>query len=86
MKPRYSAQTIARFAAGHSVGTIAQALYDPRSERVVLDAQTDGYNVASARTAELLRSKCLSLKRFSPQVARWPLRTLCNRMATRRGK
>ena len=57
MKPRYSAQTIARFAAGHSVGTIAQALYDPRSERVVLDAQTDGYNVASARTAELLRGK-----------------------------
>lgn len=57
MKPEYSAQSIAGFATGHSVGAVAQALYDPRPERVVLDAQTDGYNVAAARTAELLRGK-----------------------------
>lgn len=57
VKPDYSAQTEASFAAGHSVGAVAQALYDPRAERVVLDAQTNGYAVASARTAELLRGK-----------------------------
>ncbi len=55
--PDYSAQTIASFATGHSVGAVAQALYDPRSERIVLDAQTDGYGAVSARTAELLRGK-----------------------------
>ena len=57
LKPDYSAQTVASFATGHSVGAAAQALYDPRPERVVLDAQTDGYSVASARTVELLRGK-----------------------------
>ena len=57
MKPDYSAQTEASFATGHSVGAVAQALYDPRPERVVLDAQTDGYQVVSERTAELLRGK-----------------------------
>lgn len=56
-KPVYSAQTEASFATGHSVGAVAQALYDPRPERVVLDAHADGYAVASARTAELLRGK-----------------------------
>jgi hypothetical protein len=56
-KPTYSAQTIASFAAGHSVGAVAQALYDPRPERVVLDAQADGYDVAAARTAELLSGR-----------------------------
>ena len=57
MKPEYSAQTEASFATGHRVGAVAQALYDPRPERVVLNAQTDGYPVVSERTAELLRGK-----------------------------
>lgn len=57
MKPDYSAQTVASFASGLSVGAVAQALYDPRPERVVLNAQTEGYPVVSARTAELLRGK-----------------------------
>ena len=56
-KPEYSAQTKASFATGHSVGAVAQALYDPRPERVVLDAQTDGYPVVADRTAELLSGK-----------------------------
>jgi len=56
-EPEYSAQTKASFATGHSVGAVAQALYDPRPQRVVLDAQTDGYPVVTDRTAELLSGK-----------------------------
>ena len=56
-KPAYSAQTLASFATGHSVGAVAHALYDPRPERVVLDAQTEGYPAVAERTAELLNGK-----------------------------
>ena len=41
MKPDYSAQTEASFVTGHSVGAVAQALYDPHPERVVL--RTNGW-------------------------------------------
>ena len=52
-----SAQTIASFASGHAVGAVAQVIYDPRAERVVLNAQANGYDVTFARTGELLRGK-----------------------------
>ena len=56
-KPKDDEKTAARFSAGHTVGAAAQAIYDPRPERVVLDAQTNGYDATFARTAELLRGK-----------------------------
>lgn len=52
-----SAQTIASFASGHAVGAVAQVIYDPHAERVVLNAQANGYDVTFARTGELLRGK-----------------------------
>ncbi len=49
-----SAQSVANYATGHSVGAIAQALYDPRPERIVIDPFTDGFDAAFARTEALL--------------------------------
>lgn len=48
------AQSVANYATGHSVGAIAQALYDPRPERIVIDPYADGFEAAFARTEALL--------------------------------
>ena len=49
-----SAQTQARFKAGHQVGDIARQQYDPRGRGVLLDPQTDGWGAVFTRTQELL--------------------------------
>ena len=48
------AQSVANYATGHSVGAIAQALCDPRPERIVIDPYADGFEAAFARTEALL--------------------------------
>jgi hypothetical protein len=50
-----SSATQARFKAGHQVGEIAQTLYDPSGSGDVIDAQTEGYEAAFVRSAELLQ-------------------------------
>lgn len=52
-----SAQSSATFSTGHSVGVIAQALYDPRPERVIINSQGHDFNAAFDHTTELLRGK-----------------------------
>lgn len=49
-----SAETQARFQAGYQVGGIAQRLYDPEETGAVIDVNTEGFDAAFARTAELL--------------------------------
>lgn len=49
-----SAQTQARFKAGHQVGDIARQQYDPRGKGVLLDPQADGLQAVFTRTQELL--------------------------------
>jgi hypothetical protein len=52
-----SMQAQVGFSAGRDVGVIAQSLYDPHPERIVIDSQVDGFDQAFARTANLLRGK-----------------------------
>ncbi len=49
-----SAGTQARFQTGYQVGDIAKRLYDPEGKGAVIDVNTDGFDAAFARTAELL--------------------------------
>ncbi len=49
-----SADTEARFAAGHRVGEIARQLYDPEGKGQLIDAQHEGFDAALARSAALL--------------------------------
>lgn len=49
-----SAATQAIFSVGHSVGEIAQRLYDPLGTGVLLDPQREGFNSAFRRSLELL--------------------------------
>ena len=51
-----SAQTQARFRAGHQVGDIARQQYDPKRKGVLLDDQVDGFDQVFARTQDLLDS------------------------------
>lgn len=51
-----SAHAQARFDSGHLVGDIAQRLYDPKGKGILLDPQREGFDVAFARTLELLGS------------------------------
>ncbi len=51
------AASISGFVAGQAVGAIAQRLYDPRPERIVINAQRDGFDAAFSLTAELLTGK-----------------------------
>lgn len=51
-----SAATQASFAMGHQVGDIAQQLYDPNGEGVLIDPQAEGFDAAFARTQLLLQS------------------------------
>lgn len=51
-----SAATQASFNVGHQVGDIAQRLYDPRGKGVVIDPKIEGFDVAFARSQDLLQS------------------------------
>lgn len=51
-----SADAQARFAIGHQVGDIARKLYDPKGTGHLIDAQSEGFDAAFARTRELLKS------------------------------
>jgi hypothetical protein len=46
--------SVAAFAVGHQVGDLARSLYDPDRTGVLLDPQTEGFDVALARTRTLL--------------------------------
>lgn len=46
----------ARFQVGHEVGAIARQLYDPNQSGALIDAQTEGFDLALARSATLLCS------------------------------
>ena len=46
-----------RFRVGFEVGAIARRLYDPEGGGMVLDAQSEGYDVAFDRTQALLRGE-----------------------------
>lgn len=49
-----SAATQARFQTGYQVGDIAKRLYDAEGTGAVIDVNTEGFDAAFARTAELL--------------------------------
>lgn len=49
-----SDDTQARFQTGYQVGDIAKRLYDPEGTGAVIDVNTEGFDAAFARTAELL--------------------------------
>ena len=51
-----SVGTLASFQVGHHVGDVAKRIYDPEGKGVVIDAKTEGYDAAFARSAELLAS------------------------------
>ena len=51
-----SADAQARFQTGYQVGNIARRLYDPEGTGAVIDVDTEGFDAAFARTAELLAS------------------------------
>ena len=52
-----SAQSAATFSTGHSIGAIAQALYDPRPDRAIINSQGADFNTAFENTLELLHGK-----------------------------
>ncbi|MFZ3173386.1 MAG: DUF2779 domain-containing protein [Thiobacillus sp.] len=49
-----SAATEASFQVGHQVGDIAQRIYDPEGNGALIDIQSEGFNRAFERSAELL--------------------------------
>jgi hypothetical protein len=49
-----SAATQARFQSGYQVGDIAKRIYDPEGKAAVIDVESEGFDRAFARTAELL--------------------------------
>ena len=51
-----SAATQASFKVGHQVGDIAQLIYDPENIGALIDVQTEGFDRAFERSAELLHS------------------------------
>ena len=51
-----SAQSKANFRAGNEVGEIARRLYDPAGKGALVDAHTEGFEQAFARTQALLSS------------------------------
>lgn len=51
-----SAGTLASFQVGHQVGDVARRIYDPEGKGAVIDAKTEGYDAAFARSAGLLAS------------------------------
>lgn len=51
-----SAATQASFQVGHQVGDIAQRIYDPEGRGALIDIESEGFNRAFERSAELLQS------------------------------
>lgn len=51
-----STATQASFKVGHQVGDIAQLIYDPENLGALIDVQTEGFDRAFERSAELLHS------------------------------
>ena len=51
-----SSSTQTSFDIGHQVGDIARRLYDLKGKGVLIDVKADGFDVAFARTQELLKS------------------------------
>jgi hypothetical protein len=49
-----AASTLASFQVGHQVGDVAKRIYDPEGRGAVINAQTEGYDAAFARSAKLL--------------------------------
>ena len=52
-----SAATEASFQVGFQVGEIAQRIYDPEGNGALIDIQSEGFDRAFARSAELLNTK-----------------------------
>lgn len=52
-----SAATEASFRVGHQVGDIARRMYDPDKLGTLIDAQSEGFNAAFARSIDLLQHK-----------------------------
>lgn len=53
----YSLETDSRVQAGFQVGEIARRIYDRDGQGILVDVQTDEFNRAFERTAELLRTR-----------------------------
>jgi len=51
-----SAAVQASFQAGYQVGEVARRLYDPEGQGALIDVESEGYDGAFGRTAELLSS------------------------------
>lgn len=51
-----SRATEASYQIGHQVGAIARTLYDPDRRGTIIDAQSEGYDQALARSTDLLNS------------------------------
>ncbi|MFZ4534944.1 DUF2779 domain-containing protein [Propionivibrio sp.] len=51
-----SAATEASFRVGHKVGDMAQRIYDPEGRGALIDVQSEGFNRAFERSAELLHT------------------------------
>lgn len=51
-----STATQASFVVGHQVGDIAQRLYDPKGNGILIDTQAEGFGAIFARTRDLLQS------------------------------
>lgn len=51
-----SSATQASFVVGHQVGDIAQRLYDPKGNGILIDPQAEGFEAIFARTRDLLQS------------------------------
>jgi hypothetical protein len=49
-----SEATQARFLAGYQVGDIAKRIYDPQGKATIIDVETEGFDAAFARTANLI--------------------------------
>lgn len=52
-----SKQTDYRFEVGHQVGDIARSLFDPEGKGALLDIETEGFDAAFARSAQLLKHR-----------------------------
>jgi len=51
-----STATQASFVVGHQVGDIAQRLYDPKGNGILIDPKAEGFEAMFARTRDLLQS------------------------------
>ena len=52
-----SEQAAYRFQVGHQVGDMARSLFDPEGKGALIDIETEGFETAFARSAELLKHR-----------------------------